>query len=389
MKEGSEQIPRIAVLVDTSSGWGRRLIGGISNYVKKHSAWDIWIEQRGQGESLRLPRDWRGDAVIARVSSRQMAEHLLRRQIPVVNVSSIRTSNHHFATVVVDEDELATMAVEHFRDRGLPQIGYLGLPGESYSLARKTAIEKACEEAALPFLNYTEDKSNGSKKSWSRQQQAMQSWIKRLPKPIGILTWDVTTGLNLIRAAVAGGHQVPEEVAILSGDDDDLLCEMSEPMLSGIVNPSQQIGYQAASLVASCLDGANAKDLQMRLKPTGIALRGSTDVLAINDADVALAIRFIRANADKPIQVSDVAELVAISRRALERRFHRVFNRTIGDEIVRVHLERAKYLLAETDLPVSKVADASGYGSPEYFSSVFRKSTGRSALRYRMQCQGK
>lgn len=395
MTQRSERVPRVAVLVDTSTGWGRRLIRGVSNYIKKHGSWDVWIEPRGQSEEVRLPRNWQGDGVIARISTRQAAEHLIRRRLPVVNVSAIRASRHRFVRVAVDEDELAAVAVEHFTERGLPSIGYVGLPDRSYSNDRMSALARSCGDRGMAFYEYPGSTpaagavEGGAPTTWSREHKLLSEWLGGLPKPVGVLSWDVALGLRLLSAAKATGFRIPDDIAVLSGDDDELLCEMCDPTLSGIVVPSEQMGYEAARSIAQQLNGEPAEPIATRFKPTGIIARVSTDVLAVDDPELASAIRFIRSSADRPIQVADVTDRVMTSRRSLERRFQRRFNRTIGEEIAKVHLERAKYLLGHSDLPIPKVSDAAGYGSPEYFATVFRKAVGMSPLAYRMQCQGR
>lgn len=386
---GIAKTPKVAVLVDTSSGWGRRLIRGVSNFVKKHESWDIWVEPRGRNETLRLPEDWKGQGVIARVSTRQMAEHLSRKRAKIVNVSTIGIPKFRFAQVSTCESELARVALEHFIDRGIRHLGYVGLRNRAYSLSRQSKFVDKCTKSHLPCEVYFPRRNNGAGDRCSNQAESLAVWLERLPKPIGILTWGINLGFTVLRVARSCGYYVPDDVAVLSSDDDELLCEVSQPTLSGIITPSEQTGYEAASVLADALNGRQINGIEKRLSPLGVNARSSTDVLAVDDPDVVAAVRFIRSNADKPLQVADVADAVATSRRVLERRFLREFNRSLGEEISRVHLDRAKYLLANTDLPIPKVADASGYGSPEYFYSVFRKHIGCSPLKYRIQCQGR
>ncbi len=172
------------------------------------------------------------------------------------------------------------------------------------------------------------------------------------------------------------------------GDDDELLCEAVQPSLSGVVVPSEQIGLEAATMLDHLMQGKKLKKKELALEPTGIVSRVSTDVLAIDDSEISDAVRLIRSRANEPIRVKDVADTLAISRRSLERRFQDLLNRTVGEEITRVHLERAKLLLATTEMPVPAVAQASGYGSPEYLASVVKKNTGLTPRQYRKQCKG-
>jgi LacI family transcriptional regulator len=125
------------------------------------------------------------------------------------------------------------------------------------------------------------------------------------------------------------------------------------------------------------------------LKPLSIISRRSTDTLAIKDRALARALSFIRDSAARRIEVKDVAQQSGVSRRALEQRFMQVLQRTPASEIRRVHLERAKRLLEETDLSIPDVAEAAGYGSPEYMAGIFRNEVSTTPLKYRKQVRGR
>jgi len=81
---------RIAVLVDTSSGWGRRVIRGIANYGLKHGPWQLSVDEIGINEAMHLKPDWQGHGIIARVSDKRLLNELVASGKPVVNVSGIQ-----------------------------------------------------------------------------------------------------------------------------------------------------------------------------------------------------------------------------------------------------------------------------------------------------------
>lgn len=374
--------PQVAVLVDTSTGWGRRVIRGIYNYVHKHGPWDIWLEPRGQDEDLRLPRGWSGDGVIARLSTAGMAAHVRKAGVPVVNVSGITLSGVELPRVTSDNRASVQMAIEHFTSRGIRHMGYVGLPRRTYSLERQNLFVEECLARELEHQVFHAREGKGSS-LWDRQRSSLEQWLFDLPKPVGVLTWGIKRGVEVINASLTRNLRVPDDVAVLAGDDDDLLCCAVRPTLSGIIVPAEQIGHDAAEMLDLCMKGETIEQTTLHLPPTGIADRNSTDVLAMEDADVVAAVRFIRDHAHMPLLIDDVAHAIATSRRSLERRFQKELGRTIGEEIARVHLDRAKSLLATTDMPIPKVAEKSGYGSPEYMSGVFRAAVGITPLKYR------
>ena len=378
---------RIAVLVDTSSAWGRRLIHGVLAHEKMHGPWDVWIEPRGQKEQLRLPKGWNGDGIIARVSSRAIADKLSKARVPVVNVSGIRVKGIDLPRVCTNNDKYAQLAVSHFFDRGIRSIAYIGLQGRAFSLDRQRSVSRACEQANCNFNVYHPAKNLNIESRWERERASIGLWLKQLPKPVGVIAWGVRLGSDVIEEAVHHGISVPDEVAVL-GDDDELLCEAVQPSLSGVVVPSEQIGIEAATMLGQLMQGKKLKTKELALEPTGIVSRVSTDMLAIDDPEIAAAVRMIRNLAHEPLKIREITDTLAISRRSLERRFQELLQRTVGEEIARVHLDRAKLLLATTDMSVPTVAEASGYGSPEYLAAVVKKNTGLTPRQYRKQCQG-
>ena len=183
---------------------------------------------------------------------------------------------------------------------------------------------------------------------------------------------------------------VPEQVAVLAGDDDELLCETTTPPLSAIVTPAEQIGHEAAKLLHRMMDGDPPSRGEVLLSADQLNARGSTDTLAIKDQAIAVAIRHIRENIQSPsLQVSDIAALAGISRRALERRFHKLFGYGPAHEIQSTRCQLVRKLLRETDLSIADLAARSGYASQEYMIRAFKKDAGTTPLKYRKQVRGR
>jgi LacI family transcriptional regulator len=170
-------------------------------------------------------------------------------------------------------------------------------------------------------------------------------------------------------------------------DNDEGLCELSDPPLSSVIPHTRRIGYEAAALLERFMAGARPPAATTFVAPLGVRTRRSTDVLAVEDRDVAAAVRFIRENACKGIKVEDVLAAVPLSRTVLERRFTKLLGRTPKAEIARVQLERVRQLLAETDFPLSRVATLAGFEHPEYLCAVFKKKTGQTPGRFRTLAQ--
>jgi LacI family transcriptional regulator len=375
---------RVAVLVDTATGWGRRMIDGIQRYSRKQGFWRLLVEPRGQTEHLRVPHGWQGDGVIARVSSRAMYNELCELGMPVVNISGIHLPlADPFPTVTTNLRACGKIAAAHLLDRGLQHFAYFGMTRLQHVATQCDGFREALQTAGFTCHLCAPELG----KTWLQRIKLTAEWLQTLPKPVGIFAW-ARGGLHLLDACHHVGLKVPEEVAVLDGDEDDLY-EAGWPPLSGVEVPSELIGHEAAACLHRLMKGEPAPPEPTLFPPTRVSARQSTDTLAIDDPEVATAVRFIRANAGRPITVEDVLGEVPISRRSLERRFLQLFGRTPATEIRRVHLERAKQLLIMTDLSISEVAAAAAYSSPEYLTSVFKTSEGMTPLRFRSKMRGR
>ena len=190
------------------------------------------------------------------------------------------------------------------------------------------------------------------------------------------MTGNDPRGIQLLDACRRAGVAVPEEVAVVGVDNDELVCELAYPPLSSVIPDAVRIGYEGAALLDRLMKGQPAPAAMQTIPPLGVAVRQSSDVTAIADPRLADAMRFIRENACAGIGVDDVLDRVAVSRSVLQRLFRKQFDRTILDSITEVRIGRVKQLLTETDMPLADIAHRAGFAYMEYLSTTFRRQTG-------------
>lgn len=383
LASATPEVPRIGLLVDTSSSWGRRIIQGVSQYARRHGPWQLFFEARGMEERLRIPPGWHGEGVIARVGNGAMARELRALPFPVVNVSGISLPGEQFPTVTNDLYESARMALDHFVERNFNHFAYFSLRGLSYVATHRKAFANLVRKHGAHCHLYAVKARRGAEPDWNLDLARLGEWLKSLPKPVGILAWSASSGREILYACQVANLLVPEEVAILCSTDDDVLCEHVQPPLSAIFVSAEQIGYHAAALLHRLMRGEPAPDAPTLIAPVNVAVRQSTDTLAIEDPLLVKAMAYIRTHAAQPIQVDDVALAAGTSRRMLERKFLRLLGRSPASEIRNAHYRQACRLLVDTDLPIPDIAEASGFGSPEYFAYSFKAESGKTPLEYR------
>ena len=189
----------------------------------------------------------------------------------------------------------------------------------------------------------------------------------------------------MIEAATRAGYLVPDQIAVIGVNEDPLVCESTDPPLSAVAQASEKIGLEAARRLDRLMRGESVEPRHVTLPPRAIVARRSTDMLAVDDPTVAAVLRFIRENAQEPIEVADVVETVDLSRRTLETKFLAATGRTLAVELRRVRVERAKRLLTETNDPITNIVFACGFNSRQVFCNIFRRETGMTPSEFRGQ----
>ena len=381
--------PKIAILVDTSTGWGRRIVRGVLDYTMQHGPWHVWIEPRGQNEIFSIPSDTDIDGIIARVSTPELVEQLNKSRIPSVNISGLVLKNSNFPRITTDWTAAARLAEEHFRNRALHNFAYAGPIHLSYVHEHEMAFKNVLAETATPCHLFQPETTPANQELWETRHNSLIPWLKGLPKPIGIYTWGFQVGRDIISACREAGISVPHDVAVLGGDYDELLSDSCHPALSGIVTPAKQIGYQATKMLHSIMKGKGAPKKDIFIKPEEIEERLSTEMMAIDDPQIIKALEFLRDHACEPIQVDDILKTVPMARRSLERRFMQYIGRNPAQEIRRLRINQARKLLAKTDLSTEAIAEACGYASYNYLGSIFKQETGLTPGAYRIKARDK
>lgn len=379
--------PHVAVLIETSREYGRGLLRGVARYVRQHGPWSVYFHPRGlESFPPRGLANWRGEGILARVNSRQAAKAVMDARLPTVELRGA-LADLGLPFVGVDNRAVARLGADHLLQRGLRQFGFCGTPRRENRFLdqRCDYFREFIEQAGCPCSVFTAKRLGRTASAWEADQDRIADWLGGLPKPCGVMTCHDDRGRQLLDAALRCGVDVPDEVAVVSVDNDEHLCALSNPPLSSIdVNPAR-IGFEAAALLARMMAGESPPAEARELGPLGLVTRQSSDMIAVGDAAVSAAVRFIREHACEGTSVAQVLRHLDISRSTLEKRFKQLLGRTPKAEILRVQLERAKQLLTETGLPLWIVAQRSGFGSVQYFIDAFGRKAGITPGAYRQQ----
>ncbi|MGB7323792.1 MAG: DNA-binding transcriptional regulator [Rubripirellula sp.] len=373
----------VALLIETSNAYARGLLSGIASYIHEHELWSIHlIEQERGAPPPSWLKNWEGDGLIARIENDEIASVVRKLKIPLVDVSAARKVPN-IPWVETDDIAVAEIAFEHFRERGFEQFAFCGELEFQWSTQRQQAFENCVTSAGYSCSIFTPKSSPTRSLSLKRERNRMAKWLLSLPRPTGILACYDIKAQQVLDVCREYGIKVPMELALLGVDNDELLCDLCTPPLSSVIPAAFQTGRDAAAMLDVLMKGGTVKPLSKLMKPLGIATRQSSDVLAIEDPDIASAVRFIRDHCCEGINVHDVLKSVPLSRRAFESRFQSIVGRTPHQEIVRRRIARVRQLLIETELTLQQIAERCGFQNHEYMSVAFRREMDSPPATYR------
>ena len=379
------------MLIESSRAYGRGLLLGIAKYVREHSAWSITLQEQSLCDEVPdwLKR-WRGDGIITRLDNREMVSVIRRLKIPTIYVRKA-PKDVQVPAVMTDNAATARVAFEHLRSRGFRHFAFCGFDGADYSDLRRDTFLKLVTQAGLRCHVFESSKRLRGAAMVAYEREGLRDggrvgrWLLTLPKPLGLMACNDMRGQQVLDACRTVGLGVPDQVGVVGVDNDEVLCSLSDPPLSSVAPDTERIGFEVAALLDQMMAGKNVSLTPMLVEPRGVVARRSTEVLAIEDPHIAMAIRFVREHASEGIDVGDLVRAVPLSRSTLERRFTRVIGHSPKDEIMRVRLDHAKQLLTETNLSVEFIAEKVGLEHTEYLSRIFKKKVGLTPSRFRFK----
>jgi LacI family transcriptional regulator len=366
--------PKVALLIETSNAYARGLLTGVRDYIRAHEPWNVHLSEHSRGERpARWLAEWDGDGVIARIESKPIARALGELTVPVVDLSAYRYLPE-VPVVTTDNAAIAQQALQHFLERGFRHFAYCGVDRFAWSVARGGHFENLAREAGFKCEHYTapEDFEPES----DVETDVIAGWLRGLPRPVAVFACYDARGQQLLDACQRAGLTVPDEVAVLGVDNDELLCELSPPPLSSVIPNTPKAGWVAAELLARLMSGDPIAPVVHRIPPLGVSTRRSTDTHAVPDPQIARVLRCIREHACRGITVADLLRECPMSRRILEQRMKALVGRSPHEEITRVQIQRAKDLLTHTDFVLEDIAERCGFRNGQYLSVVFKREAG-------------
>jgi LacI family transcriptional regulator len=389
-RTGPPAVPRVALLIETTGVVGRDILCGIARYARESGPWALRHEPRSQqfteGWVPTWLQTWEGSGILGRFETNAIVEAVKHAKVPAVDLLGVR-HELPFPVVTPDNHAIGRLGAEHLLERGFRQFGFIGWEHERWSDARCQSFrekvrERGCDCAVLNLPTF-----KTLPERWDSFIDELVTWIRARPKPLGLMLCYDNVGPPVTQACREAGVAVPEEVAIIGVDNEEVICGICDPPLTSICPNHEEVGYQGAALLDRMMTGGAAPAQPIVVPPRTVVVRQSSSVSAIEDPVVSAALSMIREHACNGLQVRDVAEKVPVSRSVLQRRVPGG-PRPLGAQRNRPRpTPQGPELLKETDLSVRTIAEKAGFKHPEYMAAVFKHRVGVTPVQYRRRYQ--
>ncbi|MBR1837472.1 MAG: substrate-binding domain-containing protein [Kiritimatiellae bacterium] len=374
---------RIGVWARQQQKWGRDLIAGVFRYTSGHAPCEIqFLQLHPGGWDGSFFRHWKPDGLIlgCELPPWLSSPRRIDRPVVLVNVRATQVNAPVVAELWIDERAIARGVAEQFLRRSLPNFAYVGEPEPNpengFSELRRQFFEGRLRESGRTCEVFRAPPEIGA--DWGLEEPALAKWLSELPKPCGLMTCSDKRGKAVLDACRVAGVRVPEQISVISVDNDPVFCETAMPPLSSVEPDSEAAGYRAAELLCRAL--ASGEVPEKRTAET-YATKAFVERASSQDYKgaarlVAAARDYIRRNACAGIRTADVARALKVSVRLLHLRFSEVGDTTVHGEIERVRLDRVRELLRTTRLPIGEIGTTCGFASEANLKVLFKRRFG-------------
>lgn len=324
------------------------------------------------------PSNWKGDGIITHYLSTRpdLMDWIRRQRVPIVSINADEVP--FWPGTAPNHGLCGQMAAEYFFSLGLNNLAFFRCSDQISVVQRQEAFRKETERRGGTFhlLDWRESPSK------NRTTKKLTTMLAKLPVPSGILSQSDHRTTLLFNACEEAKRFVPEEIAILGVGNNSAICNFSRVPLSSVDTDMKRIAWEGAAMLDSMLRGGKVPKTPVFFPPIGLAVRQSTTIARNANDSVAKALRFIIQNVNRPINAEDVVKHVGLSRSWLSRLFMKHVGSGIAEEILRIRIQEAKYLLAASEKSIAEIAKEVGFTSYVHFAKSFQRSIGCSAKEY-------
>src|SRR4051812_11647039 len=365
-------------------------ITGVLRYSMEHECnWSYITSPESLAMSVLDLRGWQGDGIIAALNTPAEAACVRHLNAPVVNISGTLPKTP-VPRVSLDNGLVGRLAAEHLIERGFETFAFFGLQDVSYSAVRQHAFDATLATRGLRSVALLMPPTYRAKGlPWRDQQRKLVKWLGGLAKPVGLFAVTDYRARQVLDACRQIGLRVPQQVAVIGVDNEEVICVHVQPQLTSVVRDNQQEGYHAAAILDQLIRGRKLEASEEMIPPLGVVSRESTETVAFKDPRLCQAIEYLNTHIEDPIGVQELASHVGVSRRWMEYAFRDALKESPYQYIRNRRLKMAQHLLeSEPASKIYQVAQRTGFTSAKQLSMSFCQEFGLSPREYqRARCK--
>ncbi|MCW1734774.1 xylose operon transcription regulator XylR [Anaerorudis cellulosivorans] len=376
---------KILLLIDFSSEFSRGILKGLIRYSKDHGPWifyrlpSYYKTLYGEKGVIQWAKEWKADAIIARWD--EEGTHLLTSlNIPII-LQNYKSRSDYFSNLTGDYIGTGEMAAHFFIKRRYQNFAFYGNKGVIWSQERAEGFRKEIEKAGGNYYYFESENLDGEQ--WSSSHLQLDNWLLSLPKPIALFACDDSFALRVSEICKINNIAIPDEIALMGVDNDELICNLSDPTISSIVLDVEKGGYEAGRLMDQLIHHQREEPFNIVIRPTRFELRKSTEKYNITNEYILQVVHYIEKNFTSEINIEELTRLVPLSRRNLEVKFKNEMGTTIYQFILNCRIDYFTHLLLTTNRPLFDLAIDAGFSDYKNISRLFKRMKGCTPLEYR------
>lgn len=378
---------KIILLSDFAEEYGKNLLRGIARYSKDNGPWTFcrmpayYRDTIGIDGILAWAKEWKADGIIGQFYNNDEVRRFKKANIPLI-AQDYKERLQDVPNITGAYKEAGRMAAEYFLKKGFKNFAFYGFKNIVWSRERAEGFKERVKEAGYDVHLYERMDSRATD-LWHYKPSTLTRWLKSLPKPVALMTCDDNLGNHITEASRQIKIKIPDEIAVLGVDNDEMLCDLSDPPLSSIDLDTEKCGYETARLMHKMIEQGNGEFEDIVVQPTQVVSRMSTDIFASADKYIVDALKYIHENLDKNLKVNQVLKEVPMSRRSLEKRFVMTTGYPVYEYIYNKRIERFTQKLLETDMTIFEIALDLGLSDSKNIARQFKQLKGLTPVAYR------
>jgi LacI family transcriptional regulator len=373
---------KIILVIDCTTEFDRKLLRGMMKYSKENGPWlffrtpsDYKFENGREEWVAQWAKEWGADAIIGRWDESKL-DLLSKLDIPIV-LQNTKSRSNIYSNLTGEYIRTGQMAAEYFRKKFFTSYAFYGIKDVIWSTEKGRGFREEVLKEKSQYTQFEED----ARTVYDRQK--LTDWLESLPKGTALFCCDDAHALTITETCKIAGIRVPEDIAVLGVDGDDLICEISDPPISSIQLEVEHGGYETCRLLHQQILNKRREPFNVFISPSEIKERNSTRAFNISDPHIMNVVKYIDENYMCDIRMESIFKLVPLSRRSVEMRFKKATGMSIYQYLLNTRIEHFAYLLTTTDKPYIDLAYEVGFRDFANVTRTFRKYKGCTPLEHR------